>query len=105
MQQEPFDVYQENFHFFFNDTATTEIYTLSLHDALPISLRSGDDAARSLRAPRRPARLGSPDAACRDTPPAASCRPVPGYLPASASTRSPGSRTPARTHSSWYPGA
>src|SRR2546430_16805121 len=27
--------------FFFNDTATTEIYTLSLHDALPIS--DGDD--------------------------------------------------------------
>src|SRR5690349_25086009 len=26
--------------FFFNDTATTEIYTLSLHDALPISLRT-----------------------------------------------------------------
>src|SRR2546429_9765391 len=26
--------------FFFNDTATTEIYTLSLHDALPISLGS-----------------------------------------------------------------
>src|SRR3712207_8958239 len=26
--------------FFFNDTATTEIYTLSLHDALPISLRN-----------------------------------------------------------------
>src|SRR5260221_13422935 len=25
--------------FFFNDTATTEIYTLSLHDALPISRR------------------------------------------------------------------
>src|SRR2546430_9034567 len=25
--------------FFFNDTATTEIYTLSLHDALPICLR------------------------------------------------------------------
>jgi len=24
------------FFFFFNDTATTEIYTLSLHDALPI---------------------------------------------------------------------
>src|SRR3712207_9219066 len=30
--------------FFFNDTATTEIYTLSLHDALPI-------CARALRAP------------------------------------------------------
>src|SRR3712207_8221719 len=26
-----------DFFFFFNDTATTEIYTLSLHDALPIS--------------------------------------------------------------------
>src|SRR3712207_9537127 len=28
------------FFFFFNDTATTEIYTLSLHDALPILRRS-----------------------------------------------------------------
>src|SRR3990172_5451604 len=27
--------------FFFNDTATTEIYTLSLHDALPISIGDG----------------------------------------------------------------
>src|SRR5690554_7993882 len=27
--------------FFFNDTATTEIYTLSLHDALPIFLKKG----------------------------------------------------------------
>src|SRR5258706_3442859 len=31
--------YQYFFFFFFNDTATTEIYTLSLHDALPISMR------------------------------------------------------------------
>src|SRR5579885_3867022 len=31
--------------FFFNDTATTEIYTLSLHDALPIY--AGDDAPRA----------------------------------------------------------
>src|SRR6266478_10040611 len=30
---------RECFFFFFNDTATTEIYTLSLHDALPISVR------------------------------------------------------------------
>src|SRR5258707_8399190 len=31
------------FFFFFNDTATTEIYTLSLHDALPICpARRGD---------------------------------------------------------------
>src|SRR2546429_6475862 len=33
--------------FFFNDTATTEIYTLSLHDALPIS--SGIEDRRGLR--------------------------------------------------------
>src|SRR2546426_4882583 len=32
------------FFFFFNDTATTEIYTLSLHDALPIYVpRSGEE--------------------------------------------------------------
>src|SRR6202023_4332584 len=41
-------------NFFFNDTATTEIYTLSLHDALPISRRrsraqSFPDAVRSDR--------------------------------------------------------
>src|SRR2546425_5030052 len=30
--------------FFFNDTATTEIYTLSLHDALPIYVYGGDDS-------------------------------------------------------------
>src|SRR5260370_16872926 len=39
--------------FFFNDTATTEIYTLSLHDALPISftrrLCFSEAGARSVR--------------------------------------------------------
>src|SRR3712207_9524801 len=37
------------YFFFFNDTATTEIYTLSLHDALPISssTRSVRSSARS----------------------------------------------------------
>src|SRR5690242_21086425 len=53
------------FLFFFNDTATTEIYTLSLHDALPISqvvvvsaVRIGIAVAdeRDLRAVRRPRR-------------------------------------------------
>src|SRR2546429_9219046 len=48
--------------FFFNDTATTEIYTLSLHDALPIwaaagesrrSLRGGGSRSRCDRADRR----------------------------------------------------
>src|SRR3989454_10840853 len=44
-------VFVSLFFFFFNDTATTEIYTLSLHDALPIS---------------------SPSAACRSSWPACS---------------------------------
>src|SRR3989454_7014840 len=47
--------------FFFNDTATTEIYTLSLHDALPISTRDSSEliAVTSrhacVRIPRTPA--------------------------------------------------
>src|SRR6266436_1242396 len=40
-----------NFCFFFNDTATTEIYTLSLHDALPIP--SSEKAPRSGPSPIR----------------------------------------------------
>src|SRR5438309_7709675 len=43
------------FFFFFNDTATTEIYTLSLHDALPISpgwTGSARSAGWSPRTPR-----------------------------------------------------
>src|SRR2546421_4661719 len=51
--------------FFFNDTATTEIYTLSLHDALPISLAGpapeapmrARSASSQVRAPRK-MRLG-----------------------------------------------
>src|SRR2546430_17612886 len=39
--------------FFFNDTATTEIYTLSLHDALPICGRAGFQPARGDRDPAR----------------------------------------------------
>src|SRR5215813_7944665 len=47
--------------FFFNDTATTEIYTLSLHDALPICPRRACSAPRTCRrssssAARGPAR-------------------------------------------------
>src|SRR5205807_10127827 len=38
------------FFFFFNDTATTEIYTLSLHDALPILFR-GDQFPYSVDGP------------------------------------------------------
>src|SRR3989442_11036021 len=49
--------------FFFNDTATTEIYTLSLHDALPISVRfqrvvgCGGPGSR-VRVPSRGAKRG-----------------------------------------------
>src|SRR5437660_5280724 len=39
------------FFFFFNDTATTEIYSLSLHDALPISRTSRRWSCRRARAP------------------------------------------------------
>src|SRR5688572_33503452 len=35
-------IFSRFFYFFFNDTATTEIYTLSLHDALPISYSRGE---------------------------------------------------------------
>src|SRR2546430_7014277 len=54
--------------FFFNDTATTEIYTLSLHDALPISCRRHSRrlfphrqnwAKAGLRASQRDARVAS----------------------------------------------
>src|SRR2546430_6585177 len=37
-----------SFFFFFNDTATTEIYTLSLHDALPIFLEREPLAVRAI---------------------------------------------------------
>src|SRR5256885_5351829 len=57
------------FFFFFNDTATTEIYTLSLHDALPIcpdsrrtcrpGLSSRSMPARQSTSPFRSARLPS----------------------------------------------
>src|SRR5258708_26884922 len=56
--------------FFFNDTATTEIYTLSLHDALPISgghaARGGGGRPGACRAVRAsPADLRRPDATAR----------------------------------------
>src|SRR3954464_2209752 len=50
------------FFFFFNDTATTEIYTLSLHDALPISseLQSHDNlVCLEFRRDRKSTRLNS----------------------------------------------
>src|SRR3712207_8999695 len=49
--------------FFFNDTATTEIYTLSLHDALPICARRHPARGAGVLALRRgggPERAGGP---------------------------------------------
>src|SRR2546422_2119523 len=67
--------------FFFNDTATTEIYTLSLHDALPISLRSrpldGRDPVERRRAAGRrfaAARGGALGRRCDCAAPAAARR-------------------------------
>src|SRR5947209_16088951 len=40
-------VFSAFFFFFFNDPATTEIYTLSLHDALPISSSGGNGRRRA----------------------------------------------------------
>src|SRR5256885_11255502 len=48
------------FFFFFNDTATTEIYTLSLHDALPISAGGGPAARTHRCAGERAAGPGGP---------------------------------------------
>src|SRR3712207_7731067 len=65
----------EVYFFFFNDTATTEIYTLSLHDALPISAAGLRHAGRRARrqAVRRPAPAGGdrPGRAARRADPAA----------------------------------
>src|SRR5256885_3873488 len=44
--------------FFFNDTATTEIYTLSLHDALPISAVVPAPHLRGIRSPAGPSPRG-----------------------------------------------
>src|SRR3712207_827325 len=52
------DFYNLFSFFFFNDTATTEIYTLSLHDALPIWTPPGRPS-RPTRSPARAAHRGS----------------------------------------------
>src|SRR3712207_9525746 len=59
--------------FFFNDTATTEIYTLSLHDALPIWLAGDTEPLIRTTASRLPSpadrRGGLTGSACRRTVP------------------------------------
>src|SRR4051812_49788250 len=53
------------YFFFFNDTATTEIYTLSLHDALPICFSGSLANALSSRASSSRSIRGSADGAGR----------------------------------------
>src|SRR2546426_4879461 len=79
------------FFFFFNDTATTEIYTLSLHDALPIShilprKTEWGLAARRYREPRRVDRRG----ARRPAPASGRCPAAPAGGPASPHPPTPG---------------
>src|SRR5256885_2913619 len=57
-----------SFFFFFNDTATTEIYTLSLHDALPISSRGQKRAVSGYTDPhlgQRRSLIAAPNCALR----------------------------------------
>src|SRR3712207_8293502 len=70
--------------FFFNDTATTEIYTLSLHDALPISRQGPPGAtvsaglrrgARTLRSPRPRERADRAASRARPAPARRGCGP------------------------------
>src|SRR6266849_11000070 len=72
--------------FFFNDPATTELYTLSLHDALPIRARAPKAMSNSARTHETPSTRSATTAAAKATAPAKT---------ASA---------PPRTIGSWYAG-
>src|SRR2546425_13253567 len=84
------------FFFFFNDTATTEIYTLSLHDALPIFRVAGPrDAAsppESSRSPVHP-RGSAGNAAWPDRGPVRPSRPARPDARSAAPPASPPSPT------------
>src|SRR5260370_37909547 len=65
--------YTVSFFFFFNDTATTEIYTLSLHDALPIAgVRRWNLGHRSARKNPKIRRFGQKGPPSPDTRPISS---------------------------------
>src|SRR3712207_8517105 len=71
---------ESRFFFFFNDTATTEIYTLSLHDALPI--------CSSTLGWRRRASVAAPTRCC------GGCRSAASWSRRSSATTPAGGRTP-----------
>src|SRR5258706_806255 len=111
------------FFFFFNDTATTEIYTLSLHDALPIWVRNQQPVISRCHTPSGGDRLSfirgiDLPSSRRETPPvyrSASDCPTssrPSGLPADPCQATPGvhaSSAAARRllppSSSWTPGS
>src|SRR5216683_1279217 len=80
------------FFFFFNDTATTEIYTLSLHDALPISARNwprpSNGTTQKGPAASAPSRTSS---STNSPPPPASAAAPAAWAP---SPNAPGSTSP-----------
>src|SRR5215211_6504067 len=110
------------YFFFFNDTATTEIYTLSLHDALPICEHAGPDELDQLRSgvpyPRRGPEpiphvvanfhrlllraqwvsdsVTSAAASSRECPTSVSAAYVPGWIRALAASARSRSSVPAR---------
>src|SRR2546427_274288 len=86
--------------FFFNDTATTEIYTLSLHDALPISVQRIQPFLPPLGSPisifSKPARSGQ---MTRSPPLSAEkgSNPVDRFLMCASGQLGPWDRTPQQT--------
>src|SRR3712207_7029919 len=79
--------------FFFNDTATTEIYTLSLHDALPIFTASSARGGSRWRSSRTSSRMRA------STAPACSARPCVDHAAAERASSS-GSETRSEEHTS-----
>src|SRR2546430_17082890 len=96
---------EDDLIFFFNDTATTEIYTLSLHDALPISIRlaaAGSVSRRQMASAMAAGSSGgtrmpvSPSRTASDTPPESPA--TTGSPHAEASTSEiPNPSTPSRS--------
>src|SRR3712207_7487503 len=79
--------------FFFNDTATTEIYTLSLHDALPIFREAAARASPGAEKDR-------PRVARPRGPHDGGCAPEPGAPPSPRGARSREDRKSTRLNSS-----
>src|SRR5256885_9281045 len=74
--------------FFFNDTATTEIYTLPLHDALPICQAGGRDEDRGHPVRARGRQEGGRVGLAGDRPPAGAAPAGAGHRAADADRKS-----------------